>query len=70
MRIHLVLLILALLTFCASAQLERGVKGNVEDVVLVGADDYPHSSVAATPLAIWSENNTTVDKTLHLCPRM
>lgn len=68
MRIHLVLLILALLTFCASAQLERGVKGNVEDVVLVGADDW-HSSVAATPLAIWSENNTTVDKTLLILPK-
>ena len=68
MRLHLVLFILALLTFCASAQLERGIKGNVEDVILVGADGW-HSSVAATPLAIWSENNTTVDNTLLILPK-
>lgn len=68
MKQILVLLALVLLSFTANAQLERGVKGNVEDVILIGADDW-HSSAAATPLAIWSEDNHTVAKTLMILPR-
>ena len=51
MRLLLIIAALALLS-AAGAQLDRGTKGQVEDVILVGADDW-HSSVAATPLAIW-----------------
>ncbi len=68
MRLFLVLLALVVLFATAAAELDRGVKNNVEDVVLVGADDW-HSSVAATPLAIWSENNHTVAKTLLILPK-
>jgi len=52
----------------ANAELERGTKGNVEDVILVSADDW-HSSVAATPLAIWSEDNRTVVNPLLILPK-
>lgn len=69
MRLFVVLLALIVLSSAANAQLERGVKGSVEDVIIVGADDW-HSSVAATPLAIWSENNNrTVAKTLLILPK-
>lgn len=68
MKLFIVLLALVLISFTANAQLERGVKGNVEDVILVGADDW-HSAIAATPLAIWSENNSTVTKTLMILPK-
>ncbi|MGA9098526.1 MAG: C25 family cysteine peptidase [Methanotrichaceae archaeon] len=68
MRLFVVLLALIFLSNAANAQLERGVKGNVDDVILVGADDW-HSSVAATPLAIWSEDNHTVAKTLMILPK-
>lgn len=70
MRLFPVLLALMLvfLSAAASAQLERGVKGDVDDVILIGADDW-HSSVAATPLAIWSEGNRTVAKTLLILPK-
>ena len=68
MRLLVVLLALIFLTSAANAQLERGVKGNVEDVILVGADDW-QASVAATPLAVWSENNHTVAKTLMILPK-
>ncbi|MDD1752233.1 MAG: C25 family cysteine peptidase [Methanotrichaceae archaeon] len=64
-------LLLASMVLCAgaSAQLERGVKGDVENVILVGADDW-HDSIAATPLAIWSDkggSNTT--NTLLILPK-
>jgi hypothetical protein len=58
-RLLLLLLVTVLLLATANAQLERGTKGDTEDVILVSADDW-HSSVAATPLAIWSEDNRTV----------
>jgi uncharacterized repeat protein (TIGR01451 family) len=48
--------------------LERGIKGEVEDVILTGADDW-HAAIAATPLAIWSEDNETVKHTLLVLPR-
>lgn len=59
---------LAALSIAAEPPLERGVKGDVEDVILVGADDW-HSSIAATPLAIWSENNHTVSRPLLILPK-
>lgn len=68
MRLFIALIALVILSAAANASLERGVKGDVEDVILVGADDW-HSSVAATPLAIWSDNNITVTKTLLILPK-
>jgi hypothetical protein len=68
MRRLLIFLVLALLSASASAQLERGVKGDVEDVVLLGADDW-HAVVAATPMAIWSEGNSTITKPMLILPR-
>ena len=69
--LFVLLLIFAVLSTSAlgaEEPLERGVKGAVEDVILVGADDW-HASVAATPLAIWSEDNQTVVKPLLILPR-
>jgi len=40
----------------------------VEDLILVGADDW-HASVAATPLAIWSEDNHTNVLPLLILPK-
>ncbi|NPV61353.1 MAG: hypothetical protein HPY61_01765 [Methanotrichaceae archaeon] len=57
-----------LLFSTADASLERGVKGEVEDVILVDAADW-HSSIAATPLAVWSEDNLTVSKPLLILPK-
>ncbi len=68
MRLFLVLMIALLLFANANAQLERGTKGDVEDVILVSADDW-HNSVAATPLAIWSEDNRTVVNPLLILPK-
>ena len=73
MKLFPILLLMAVLassTICAGAQapLERGVKGDVEDVILVAADDW-HASIAATPLAIWSEENRTVTKPLLILPK-
>ena len=48
--------------------MERGVKGEIEDVILVGADDW-HAAVAATPLAIWSEGNETKTLPLLVLPK-
>lgn len=62
------LLAAVLLLAVANAELERGTKGNVEDVILVSADDW-HSSIAATPLAIWSEDNRTVVNPLLILPK-
>jgi hypothetical protein len=64
-----VLIALAVLLSLANGELDRGVKsGGLEDVVLVGADDW-HDAVAATPLAIWSEGNGTVTKPLLILPK-
>ena len=68
MRLLLIFLSLALTLSVAGAQLDRGVKGDVEDAVLLGADDW-HSTVAATPLAIWSEGNETVVKPMLILPK-
>ncbi len=48
--------------------LERGVKGEMEDVILIGADDW-HAAIAATPLAIWSEDNETISLPLLILPQ-
>ena len=67
-------LLFILITSCigsALAQdqlLERGVKGEMEDVVLIGADDW-HAAIAATPLAIWSEDNETIHLPLLILPQ-
>lgn len=68
MKLLIVFLIAAVLLTSSEAQLERGVKGSVEDAVLVGADDW-HGPVAATPLAIWSEDNGTVKRPLLILPK-
>jgi hypothetical protein len=66
----LALVFFATAALCTAADfpLERGVKGDVEDVILVGADDW-HASIAATPLAIWSEGNSTVSRPLLILPK-
>jgi hypothetical protein len=56
------------LSASAEATLERGVKGEIEDVILVSSDDW-HASIAATPLAIWSEDNRTIVKPLLFLPK-
>lgn len=48
--------------------LARGMKGEMEDIILVGADDW-YSSVAATPLAIYSQENSTVVKPMLILPK-
>jgi len=73
MRLIAVLLLAAVLAGTAlsvqAAPLERGVKGDIEGTILVGADDW-HASVAATPLAIWSEgDNQTKRLPLLILPR-
>ena len=73
MRLHIYILFIAIIsnTGYASAEdapLERGVKGEVEDVILVGADDW-HASIAATPLAIWSEDNQTRALPMLILPK-
>ncbi|MDD1749758.1 MAG: hypothetical protein LUO89_07765, partial [Methanothrix sp.] len=56
------------LCFAEDAPLERGVKGDIDDVILVGADDW-HASIAATPLAIWSEENETRTLPILILPK-
>jgi len=68
-RLIWILIALAMLLSLANAELDRGVKSSgLEDVILVGADDW-HDAVAATPLAIWSEGNGTVTKPLLILPK-
>ncbi len=57
-----------LLAQADDAPLSRGVKGDIEDMILVGADDW-HASMAATPLAIWSEDNHTNSIPLLILPK-
>lgn len=68
MRLLILFAILAILTISTQAQLEKGIKGSIEDVVLVGADDW-HGPIAATPLSIWSENNNTIKRPLLILPK-
>ncbi|MDM7934558.1 MAG: C25 family cysteine peptidase, partial [Methanothrix sp.] len=71
MKLLFVVLLVAALSSASAvgdAPLERGVKGDVEDQVLVGADDW-HAVVAATPLAIWSDGNRTEIRPLLILPK-
>ena len=72
MRCLYLLLFMAILSAtllsAADEPLARGVKGEVEDIILVGADDW-HASVAATPLAIYSQENETVIKPMLILPK-
>ncbi len=71
MKLLAVLLLIFLVSGTSAAAdgpLERGVKAGVDDLILVGADDW-HGSVAATPLAIWSEDNRTITKPLLILPK-
>jgi len=54
--------------FAEDAPLERGVKGDLADAILVGADDW-HASIAATPLAIWSQENQTRTLPMLILPK-
>jgi hypothetical protein len=68
LRLLFILLAIAVLLTAADAELQRGVKDYVEDVVLLGADDW-HYSIAATPLSTWSEENRTVIKPQLILPK-
>ncbi len=68
MKLLLVFLMAALITTSSDAQIERGIKGNMEDVILVGADDW-HGPIAATPLAIWSDDQGSVTKPFLILPK-
>jgi hypothetical protein len=72
-RLQYLLLFMAIISNSLQCQaedapLERGVKGELEDVILVGADDW-HASIAATPLAIWSDDNQTIALPLLILPK-
>ncbi|MCU0637186.1 MAG: C25 family cysteine peptidase [Methanothrix sp.] len=73
MKLQYLLLLIAVMSGtvqCSAddAPRDRGVKGDIEDVILVGADDW-HAALAATPLAIWSEDNETISLPLLILPR-
>ena len=70
MRRFLTLLTLfAIFAIAADAQMERGTKSeSLEETILVGADDW-HDAVAATPLAIWSEEGGVETRPLLIMPR-
>jgi hypothetical protein len=72
-RLQYLILFIAILSitqqcFAKDAPLERGVKGDLDDVILVGADDW-HAAIAAIPLAIWSEENQTRTLPMLILPR-
>ncbi len=62
------ILFTSLLCTAEEKPLARGVKGEVADVILVGADDW-HASVAATPLAVYSHENGTIARPMLILPR-
>ncbi|MEI8002989.1 MAG: C25 family cysteine peptidase, partial [Methanothrix sp.] len=70
MRLQYLILFIVVMSNCLAedAPLERGVKGDLADVILVGADDW-HASIAATPLAIWSEENETRALPMLILPK-
>ncbi len=73
MRLQYLILFIAIMSitglcFAEDVPLERGVKGELADVVMVGADDW-HAAIAATPLAIWSEENQTRALPLLILPK-
>ncbi|MHC1632146.1 MAG: C25 family cysteine peptidase [Methanotrichaceae archaeon] len=68
-RLAVFLILSAIFIVQVDAQLERGVKSDsLEEIVLVGADDW-HSSIAATPLAIWTDDNGTETRPFLILPR-
>jgi hypothetical protein len=68
-RFLIFLTLLSIIAIAADAQLERGTKlGSLEEIILVGADDW-HAPVAATPLAVWSEENGVEARPLLIMPR-
>ena len=59
----------AILAIAADGQMERGTKSDsLEEIILVGADDW-RAAVAATPLAVWSEEGDVVTRPLLVMPR-
>lgn len=58
---------MALPAMAEDVPLAPGVRGDMDDVILVGADDW-HEAMAATPLAIWSEGNHTISIPLLILP--
>ncbi len=70
MRRFLTLLTLfAIFAIAADAQMERGTKSeSLEEIILVGADEW-QAAVAATPLAIWSEEDGIETRPLLIMPR-
>ncbi len=70
MRRFLILLtFFAIFAIAAEGQMERGTKSEAsEEIIMVGADDW-HGAVAATPLAIWSEEDGVETRPLLIMPR-
>jgi len=59
----------AIFAIVADAQMERGAKSeSLEEIILVGADEW-QAAVAATPLAIWSEEEGIETRPLLIMPR-
>jgi hypothetical protein len=64
-----VMTLFAILAIAADGQMERGTKSDsLEEIILVGADDW-RATVAATPLAVWSEEGGVVTRPLLVMPR-
>ncbi|WP_428400744.1 C25 family cysteine peptidase [Methanocrinis sp.] len=70
MRRFLILLtFFAIFAITAEGQMERGTKSeSPEEIIMVGADDW-HGAIAATPLAIWSEEEGIETRPLLIIPR-
>jgi hypothetical protein len=68
-RFFIFLTLVSIIAIAADAQLERGTKSeSLEEIILVGADDW-HAPVAATPLAVWSEDDGVEARPLLIMPR-
>lgn len=68
-RFLILLMFFAIFAIQADAQMERGTKSeSLEEIILVGADDW-RASVAATPLAIWSEEGDIETRPLLIMPK-
>jgi len=60
--------LLLLLVSQAGAVFERGAKSDIDEMILVGGQDW-HAVVASVPLSTWSEENTTVVRPMLILPR-
>jgi len=68
-RFLTLLTLFAIFAIVADAQMERGAKSeSLEEIILVGADEW-QAAVAATPLAIWSEEEGIETRPLLIMPR-